>query len=168
MLNKFFALGLSLNVFVAFTAQAEIECDLKALSAKYLPKLKESAEWPDSELLPYAKQLCALDQKKEDLQKQVNTSAAYWRKENPAHTCVDLSPAEPDPDKEFSDDDCTKAYNAKVNAFIDACKDVMTVGHNPHNVMIDIDAARVEIVCLRSALVFLKANENFLKKAAGK
>ena len=154
-------ISLALFMLVTGSAHAATVCNKNTVTQTYIPKLKDSAEWSDKMLMPYALRLCKLDQQKEVLQKQVADSTNFWIKENNSHTCADLSPD--DPEKEMSAEECVKAYRKKIDGMIDQCRATMSLGRNPHNVYIEIDSANVEITCLRSTLVFLKWNENFLK-----
>lgn len=142
------SLILALSVF-ASPVFADIVCNDGTIYGKYIPQLREAAEWDNAQLYPYAQKLCGLDSEREALRKTVKNTAINMRYSNP-RICDDLglgmrtSPA------------CDQAHAEKVNRLIDNCIETMRLGHNPHNVMIPIDEVRVEVACLKATAVALQ------------
>lgn len=122
----------------------KVTCSTKEVNTIYIPILREVVDWPDDMIRPYARQLCLLTKEKAALQKSIktradNTHTGNWR------ICKEVIPGNPTP----TDAECKTAYNAKVNAVIDNCIELIGLGHNPHNVGLFIDPLTVEVSCLK-------------------
>jgi len=119
-------------------------CTNFEINSIYIPILREVVTWPDSQIRPYAIELCKLTKEKADLQKSIKNRADYLRTSN-FRVCKEVIPGNPNPTAE----ECKLAYNGKINSLIDSCIDVVEIGHNPHNVLLILDPIRVEVSCLR-------------------
>lgn len=140
-----FLIGILLfGIFSTANAALEYKCTKTEINTIYIPILREVVDWPDSMIYPYAKQLCLLTKEKKALQSSINTRANEIRTSN-WRVCKEVIPGNPNP----TDAECKAAYNAKVNGLIDQCISLLSIGHNPHNVMLIIDPLQVEVACLR-------------------
>jgi len=126
-------------------------CTNSEITNIYIPILREVVDWPDSMIKPYAKELCLLTKEKKDLQSKISLRAqflrtTYWR------ICKEVIPGNPNP----TPAECKAAHNGKINDLIDQCISLDSLGHNPHNVLLILDPARVEVACLRGTNTALK------------
>ncbi|QDK36347.1 hypothetical protein [Bdellovibrio sp. NC01] len=128
----------------AESPQPMLTCTNSVINNVYIPKLREVVDWPDSQIRPYAKQLCQLDKQKESLQKSIKARADELRTTN-WRICKEVIPGNPNP----TDAECQAAYAQRINDHIDQCISLVSLGHNPHNVMLFIDPAQVEVACLK-------------------
>ncbi|MGZ3768038.1 MAG: hypothetical protein ACXVCP_05340 [Bdellovibrio sp.] len=119
-------------------------CSASIINTIYIPKLRTVADWPDDQLRPYAQQLCHLDKQKLDLQASIKTRADELRTSN-WRICKEVIPGNPNPTPE----QCKDAYASIINDLIDKCVSIVNIGHNPHNVLLFIDPAKVEVACLK-------------------
>ncbi|MGZ3789353.1 MAG: hypothetical protein ACXVLQ_12570 [Bacteriovorax sp.] len=143
-LTLFFSLGLA-------QAASAYTCTKTEINTIYIPILREVVDWPDDMIRPYAKQLCLLTKEKAALQKSISKRSEELRTGN-WRICKEVIPGNPNP----SDSECKSAYDAKVNGLIDQCIGLVSLGHNPHNVMLFIDPLQVEVACLRGTNISLK------------
>lgn len=145
-----YSILISATLCFSFAARAippeglDATCTTTEVNTIYIPILRDVVDWPDDMIRPYALQLCKLTKDKKALQKSVNKRANDMRTGN-WRICKEVIPGNPNP----TDAECKTAYNAKVNAIIDSCIDLIGMGHNPHNVMLIIDPLKVEVSCLR-------------------
>jgi len=136
---------------VTIASSTHALCPKSELNSKYIPKLREVADWSDEMLLPYAKQWCLLDKQKASLQSSINSRSQTLRSGN-WRICKEVIPGTPNP----TDSECKAAYTKKVNDLIDQCQTLVGMGHNPHNVMLYIDPLMVEVACLKGVNTALK------------
>lgn len=128
-----------------------IKCNADAINNVYIPKLQEIVDWPVEMIRPYAKQLCALEKERESLQKSISGRAVEIRQTN-WRVCKEVIPGNPNP----TPSQCASAHNTKINNLIDKCIDLVSLGHNPHNVGLLLDPLSVEVSCLRGVNMALK------------
>ena len=121
-----------------------LTCSKSVIDTVYLPKFREVADWPDSQLRPYAIKLCNLDKQKASLQLSIKNRADQLRTTN-FRICKEVIPGNPNP----TDEECKAAYAQTINDLIDHCISVVNMGHNPHNVQLLIDPVQVEVSCLK-------------------
>lgn len=121
-----------------------ITCTTSVINSVYLPQMRQVADWPDSQLLPYAKQLCNLDKQREALQISIKNRADQLRTGN-WRICKEVIPGTPNP----TPAQCQSAYAQTINNLIDQCIQVVNLGHDPHNVQLLIDPVQVEVSCLK-------------------
>ncbi|MGZ3772341.1 MAG: hypothetical protein ACXVCY_00610 [Pseudobdellovibrionaceae bacterium] len=136
---------------VFITADPMLMCSDSVINTIYIPKLRTVADWPDDELRPYAKQLCQLDKDKLSLQASIKTRADELRTSN-WRICKEVIPGNPNPTPQ----QCQNAYSQIINNLIDKCVSVVNMGHNPHNVLLFIDPAKVEVACLKGVNTMLQ------------
>ncbi len=125
-------------------------CNKATIDGVYIPKLRTVADWTDAQLRPYAKQLCNLDLQKLNYQNQIKLRADDLRSNN-WRVCDDLGFG-PNPDSPG----CKVAWANKINDLINHCINLVNTGHNPHNVLLFIDPAKVEVACLKGVNEALK------------
>ena len=158
-MKTFITLPILFFTFICFSKSAlavtpesfEVVCTASEVNTIYIPILREVVDWPDDMIRPYALQLCKLTKQKKALQISVNNRANATRTGN-WRICKEVIPGNPNP----TDAECKAAYNAKVNDIIDRCIDLISLGHNPHNVMLIIDPLKVEVACLKGTDVMLQ------------
>lgn len=126
-------------------------CTNKEINTIYIPILREVVDWPDSQIRPYAIELCHLTKEKADLQKSIKNRADYLRTSN-FRVCKEVIPGNPNP----TPAECKTAYTGKINALIDTCINLVEIGHNPHNVLLILDPIRVEVGCLKGTNIALQ------------
>ena len=148
---------ISSTFFISFAANATspdsvlVSCTTSEINTIYIPILREVVDWPDDMIRPYAIQLCKLTKQKASLQSSIKTRADQIRTGN-WRVCKEVIPGNPNP----TEAECKAAYNAKVNGIIDSCISLISLGHNPHNVMLIIDPIKVEVSCLKGTDVMLQ------------
>lgn len=125
-------------------AEPMLVCSDTVINTIYIPKLRTVADWTDAQLRPYAIQLCQLDKQKISLQSSIKSRADELRTTN-WRICKEVIPGNPNP----TPDECKNAYAKIINDLIDHCISVINIGHNPHNVLLFIDPAKVEVSCLK-------------------
>ena len=152
-----FSILISTVFCFSYMAKGEIPTDLDIVCTKaevdtiYIPILREVVDWPDDMIRPYAIELCQLTKQKAALQKSINKKAEDTRSGN-WRICKEVIPGNPNP----TDAECKIAYNTKVNNIIDSCIDLISLGHNPHNVLLIIDPLKVEVSCLKGTNIMLQ------------
>ena len=137
-------MGFSPATRAELAANFEVVCTATEVNTIYIPMLRDTVDWPDDMIRPYALSLCQLTKQKKALQKSISTRANNTRTGN-WRICKEVIPGNPSP----TDAECKTAYNQKVNDLIDQCISLIGLGHNPHNVMLIIDPIKVEVSCLK-------------------
>ncbi|WP_295900166.1 hypothetical protein [uncultured Bdellovibrio sp.] len=148
---SFFTLLSFLPTTHAKEVQPLLTCSKTVIDTVYIPKLREVADWTDDQLRPYAKQMCNLEKQQGALRGSIKNRAEEIRTGN-WRICKEVIPGNPNP----TDAECKTAYAEKVNDLIDKCIELVSLGHNPHNVLLFIDPLKVEVACLKGVNTALK------------
>ncbi|MDO9183426.1 MAG: hypothetical protein Q7U04_13510 [Bacteriovorax sp.] len=143
--------SLSVNAQAYEETRIYVSCTKTEVNTIYIPLLRDVVDWPDDMIRPYALKLCLLTKDKAALQKSIKKRAEAIRTAN-WRICKEVIPGNPNP----TDAQCKIAYSAKVNGVIDNCISLISMGHNPHNVMLIIDPLNVEVSCLKGMDVMLQ------------
>lgn len=132
-------------VLTALSAKADtITCTPAVIDSVYIVKLRDYADWTDTQLRPYAATLCRLESERAQLQTDVSNKAASIRATN-WRVCNEVLPGPGGNDGPA----CKTAYGNQLNGLIDQCRAIMNIGHNPHNIGIILDETKIEVACLR-------------------
>lgn len=150
LIPGFLLMSFAQNAF-ADTPAPLLTCTTTVINTVYIPKLREVADWTDDQLRPYAKQMCNLEKQRDELQQSIKNRADELRTTN-WRICKEVIPGNPNP----TEAECKAAYAAKINGLIDQCIALVSLGHNPHNVLLFIDPLKVEVACLKGVNTSLK------------